>query len=1080
MMAEGTKRPTMPLLPDLEVEAPLKPGLGLVEADADILKTLPEGMDAPDTAVGADVLGRLHRRREALLRREDEAHWRGLMAVALLWDVWGERTAALRVREISGDTPLTAMLLAARRPGEKEPLRLVTLEGAAGKAALGMADSQLGLIPALKRPKLASLLPARVTWYDEDNGFADPTPVLNERDRGVLMHRLNLLGGEGARRYASALMQEGLRGSRALAARDAQAEEALRARLTAVCGLTAFEGLTVAEERYAEGETVNPLLAGLKIDQPPIREAFRPQKVWLWQGKPFARSSAVTGLEAPMGAEADSALEQAKSACGMLNASRLWQGETARRMSDFLQAHADNRSLAPAAKELIKETWRQLHGDAALVQEDIELVWPWEGETAAWLVQQCLGKDFAQSGSAPFSGKLVLLPNAAPDALGDGVLCASCSLPMEAAGMFCLAIPPLSAELARVVSEHEDCLRPEDFRMEVTEMGDVAASFTLKGTGRLTFRRVYGEEELILLQPEETPTVAVWPSVAFPAGTWQAYHVYSHGAGMQVLALRGGHWEDGGAHMWSVMRTETFPRCLVLEREGECVGALLNLLPTFRTEAGAGAVASVDLGMTGTAVAMTQGGTTESLQLPCLVRTLLHGSKPVSFEEEFMPVAPVGAVLPSIASLINDVDDPLPLVDGHIGPAEQIELVQSSLKWSAGTSKAHGLHMHQTMLITALWARMHGARDMAWRIALPADLSPEHRSALMNTVQRLAPIVTQEAGLPLGTGAVQAMDSDAALAAYIKASGYQRGSFLAMDVGAAGTAMLLWLRGMSRPCAVTHLPLGIHGMLLHSLIRHADAVAADFDMMFEGSAKKALRELSAQLRQARGSRKALKRCLLLLDECLGEHLDDIARCMNQTLSQGGMTILQALLLEGYAWLMTTAGLALEKAWQDTAVNDYLPAELPLCMAGRGSLLLKAMPETLQLRLTRFLQLGMQADNAVQQVRLAGAQEPKLEVALGMARAAEGVYATAEEAQPYQEAELPMASPLLLLRRFLAAFHGEFPLAAHRLYPGLMEQGRFTDQAEERMHALIQMYVGQGGATPAALAMCLEQLRDTEG
>ncbi|MGN0764744.1 MAG: hypothetical protein ACI4MK_15210, partial [Aristaeellaceae bacterium] len=506
-------------------------------------------------------------------------------------------------------------------------------------------------------------------------------------------------------------------------------------------------------------------------------------------------------------------------------------------------------------------------------------------------------------------------------------------------------------------------------------------------------------------------------------------------------------------------------------------GTLLNLLPEFRADAGESAVVALDPGMTGTAAVIRQGVASEPMRLPCLVRTLLHGSKPAPFAGEFLPAEAVESILPSTATLLRQTKEPLPLVDGHIAPATQPEAVQ--VKWHAGEGKAQRLQLHQVMLTAALCAKMRGAPSVSWRVSLPSDLSPARRNALMEEISSLAPMVAREACLPLtgGVSPVLALDADTALAAYMKGSGYQRGGFLSMDVGSGGASMMLWLRGMSRPCAVTHLSLGVQGMLLQTLMTRPDALMEDFAALPEGAARQAVQALAEQLRQARGSRRALERSMLLLDECLGLHLPVLMQGMNDTLARGGVTLTQSLLLAGFALLMTTAGLQLERAWRDATVNDHLPVELPLCLAGRGSLLLTNLPETLQLRLLRFARLGMLPDNAVRQLHLAASAAPKMEVALGLARVTEGLQARAEDAPPLPDDSLPADSPTLLLRRFLTAFAGEFPLAAEKLYPGLMDQqGRLTDAAEERIRALMQMHTAPAGGVPGALAACLEQLR----
>ncbi|MGN0778968.1 MAG: hypothetical protein ACI4MJ_07465 [Aristaeellaceae bacterium] len=1076
-MTEATTHPTMPLLPDLTGDMELPQGSGLMAMPEDFLQTLTAHMDAPEDGVNADVLGALRRHQRTL--DKDAPAWRGMMAAALLWDTWADTDAELTVREMTGASALSAMVLSALRPADKgRPLHLVVWQHGGNCASLGMLDSQWGILPAVQTADWGVFLPERVTWYDRAAGqWLDPVPLLNERDRAVLIRRLSLLRGEPAQLFAAALTQERLRVSHALEEGTEDALHALTVRAVGVCGLSVLPGLTVREAVYHPGETVNPLLAALGLTDADSGDGFLPQQVWLWQGRPFARISGGSGLESTGAAQEEQTLAQVEEVCAMLALSAQWQQDTARCLSDWLRARETNRDFAPAARTRLHEVQREMARQGIAQQQPVTLHWPWDASSGAamWLVRQCLGEAFVPGCAEPFSAKLTLLPEAAPDVLGDDVLARACCLPMEAAEMHCPVIPPLSPAMAQVIAGHPACLTQTDFCMTVTEDGSVEASFTLHGAADMTFTRTYAPEELVLLPTEKTPTIAVWPSVAFPEGQWQAYHVYSHGPGLTVRALDAGQWTDAGAHMWSVLRTDTFPRCLTLHQGEVCLGTLLNLLPAFCTAAGEPAVISLDVGMTGVAVAIRQGTEQKPLHLPCLVRTLLHGTTPAPFAEQFLPAAAVESILPATAVLTRDADDPLPLVDGHIAPPTQDDCVL--LKWVTGDGKAQRLHLRQVMLTAALYAKMNGAPSATWRMAMPTDLAPVRREALMAELCALAPITAREACLPLtpGVAPVRTLDADTALALYMKGCGYQRGGFLSVDIGSGGTGMMLWLRGMNRPCAVTHLSLGIHGMLLQTLMAQPDALVEDFAAMPDEAARQTVQELAVQLRLARGSRKALERSVLLLDACLGQHLPAMAQHMNDTLARGGMTLMQALLLSGFAWLMTTAGLQMEHAWRDASVNDHLPMELPLCLAGRGSLLLTTMPDTLVWQVARFVHLGMTPDNAVQQVPLMPASAPKMEVALGLSSAVTGLQEQAGDVLSLPDDLLPMDSPDMLLRGFLCAFAGMFPLAAQRLYPGVVEQGRISGAGEDRIRALPRVSRGQRDAA-SALAHTLEQLR----
>lgn len=1079
MMPMDMNKPTLPLLPDLEGEVSLAEGLGLRAATPDLMRELAQNMDAAGEAEAPDALSSLRNAAHRISDRRQEASWRGLLAALLLWETWADTASVPVIGEVTDSTAFSAMVLSARRPeDQKHPLQMITLRHGTKKVSLGIVHPALGVVPPVVTTDLTAMLPKQVVWY-RNGSFSDPTEMLNERDRAVLIHRLNLLDGDAARRFAAALLQAGLHTSRMLASGDEAALEQLSLRAMAVCALNELPGLEKQVAAYEKHPAENVLLRALGLSTPVMHEEFPEQATWLWQGEAFARSSMAVGFDAACAENEQQTLRKLAKTERVMALSAAWRYKLVRELSGWLLHHGTERTLAQAAREHLLELRQQAEISAAQTQEKVVLQWPWQDadEAAAWVAGRLLGEKLASGCMKPFADKLALLPNAAPDVLGDQALCISCTLPMEAAGMPTWAIPPLSADLAKAIADCPDALQLDAFTMTVTEQGAVQASFTLKGQGgEVTFTRLYEEEDIVLLQPEETPTVAVWPSVAFPADQWKAYHVYTHGHGLTVSALKDGRWVCDDAHLWSVVRTDTFPVSLAVHQQGVCLGALINQLPVFQPEMREHAVAALDLGMTGTTVALRLGEKNMPMQLPCLVRTLLHGSKPAPFELEFLPAEAIGGILPSQAAVIRSVEHPQPLVDGHTGGAEQPEYVHGALKWSTeGTQRqACLMHLHQTMMTASLCAKMNGACDMAWRLALPSDLSTAGWVTLMESVRTLAETVALETCLPLTASqtAVRCVDENQALTAYLKASGYQRGGFIAMDVGSSDVSMMLWLRGMNRPCAVTHLPLGIHGMVLQGLMRQPQTFEEDFAAMENSPAKEAVHTLATQLQAARGSRKAVNRCMLLLDDVLGKHGTTLHAHMNQVTAKGGTTLLQSLLLCGFAWLMTTAGLQLERAWQDASVNDHLPQEVPLCLCGRGGMTLLAMPDALKMRLTRFMRLGMSADNAVRQVYVIPSAEPKLEVALGALQTAESVADRAEDVPCMEDLPLPI-EPQGLLHDFLRMFAGEFPLAAQQLWPDLIGENGLLQEASVRLQTVMQM---QREASPAALVRCMEMLK----
>lgn len=186
-MKQQEHQPGMTMLPEMAAEIVRAEEWGIVETAP--LSAVAQAMEADGKALGPDVLGGLREAAVIAVSPEGEAAWRGLLALALLWDTWSDVPVKLTVREIKGDTPFSAVVLAALHPGDREtPLRLVTL----GDRLLGVAHPALGLIP--RAENLRGLLPARVGWY-RVGSFDDPSRCLNERDRATLIRRLSALSG---------------------------------------------------------------------------------------------------------------------------------------------------------------------------------------------------------------------------------------------------------------------------------------------------------------------------------------------------------------------------------------------------------------------------------------------------------------------------------------------------------------------------------------------------------------------------------------------------------------------------------------------------------------------------------------------------------------------------------------------------------------------------------------------------------------------------------------------------------------------------------------------------------------------
>jgi len=199
---------------------PLAPGVdwaqheGLAACEAPLaqgLAALAEAMeDGPVPC--PDPLDTLHKRRSALLQDADAAltaHWRGALALCLLADAWQDG-CAVTVQQAEQESGSLAAVL-------KEKIALVMAQG----IPLGVADEELGLVPAAQTSDLAPLLPGRVSWYDaEAQTFHDPAEELNERDRALLMDRLACLKSAAAEKFLATLRAAALRPARQAAAHD--------------------------------------------------------------------------------------------------------------------------------------------------------------------------------------------------------------------------------------------------------------------------------------------------------------------------------------------------------------------------------------------------------------------------------------------------------------------------------------------------------------------------------------------------------------------------------------------------------------------------------------------------------------------------------------------------------------------------------------------------------------------------------------------------------------------------------------------------------------------------------------------
>lgn len=1064
-------------MPDMEQTLTLLPaealtlpdGAGLLPAE----ESIADGLSALAAALPGEAAAPTpfdHARRTlAALARADlpqTAAWRGLLALCLLTDVWadGPRIAVRTV--IAQSSALAAALL-----DTGEAIRLVFLGG----RLVGTASAEAIVLPAADASDLADILPSRVTWYNRQTGrFADPSALLNEADRLLLLRRLAPMKASApVSSFIAALNHEGMKPAQAAARQEASALRALAIRVEAVAGLlpeAAFDGLTAETATYRTSSG-NPLLSADAQEE----AAPAPQTVWLWHGVPFARSSSALGLEAA-GAPGESAAldELADEIDLLLRCSPTWRQALHRRLAEWLIGHG-SAALSPAARKAIEESKRQ--AGQFVPDEGVRLSWPLRhtGGAAQLICRECLDDRWQSALAAPFADRLCLLPAGAID---DVMLARTCQL--RNAAEPCAVLPPLSAALAQCAAEATDgaALVTEGFAFTL-ENGAVRASMTLAGKRTLTLTRVYQADEIIRLAAEDVPTLAVWPSVPFAGGRWHAYYAYQHGGGLRTQLLRGGQWISTEDRLFSVVETDHFPAMLLLRQGDFCLGALPNLLPPFEPDRTEPIIAAIDLGASGTAVALRQGLHAEGCALPALVRTLLRGGRSAPMAQEFLPDSPLPAVWPAAAELFSDGS--APLTDGHmlLSSAETIpeKSLIYDLKWGVDvlSRRARRLYLHQLMMSVSLSAALLGAPSISWRVALPEDMTEQGRRGLLEDVAELAPLVAAHTGLPLTAGlAVLHSDASLALGAYHRGEGGIRGGFLSLDWGGTSLSLALWLRGMNRPAVRCALPLGMQALLAEL---SPDALRADFADLADTAARSCVMRLADQLTATRGSRRALDKARCLLDVCLGTHLSTLTAHMNARYAAGEMTDLQARLAAFAATALAIAGLIQEQTWRDPLLNDYLPANMTLALAGRGSLLFTSLPETLRARLMHLVRLMMSADHPVVGLRFAPSATPKLETALGLTRLTELSETPPGKAVPLRaNAPLPLP-PDGLIMHFLTMLRMELPEICEKVYPGLFAaDGRLTADAAAMIRAAAARHFTSAAVPEAAFAACLAEIR----
>jgi len=1048
------------------------PGIARLEGKAEAgLQSLVERLVVRDAAQEAD---------EARLQA-----WRGALAAALLLDAWEDCDTTLSVLEIDAHTsPFAALALSARSLKEREePLHLILVEKDGARGVLGVAAKQKVLTLAKNPGNLADILPERLSWYDRRRGvFLDPVQLLSEKDRALLIRRLSLLksGDSDVTAFVSDLAQEQLHLSQLLTRGDEGEKHDLEVRVKAAIGLMGenLPGLTVVEEGYLSA-AVNPLLR-LFTAENAQEDPLAPQRTYLWKGMPFARSSTVTGLMPTHHVMERKALEAIEKELAVLERdSRRWQRDAAKRIKAWIAPMEQSRAFLAAAREQITTLRNDLEARGEESEETIVLTWPWDeqSQTMQVLLRETLGEKLRFTGSA-FSERLTRFPGAA-EAFGDRALRLSCRIGEDS------YLPPLSQSLCECLCAAPQALALDQIYLIPEEEGAVTATFLLRGEKEAALVRRYERDEIAVIS--DVPSVAVWPCVPFEKKDWRAYFVYLHGEGVEIHALENGIWRaccPVQGKPSAVLQTAEYPACMTVYQSETCLGALPNFLPAVDPAALDEVTVALDVGATGTAVTIRRGENVQPLAGDCFLRTLLTSGDDAKYEDEFLPAEPIRGIVPTCAAVSGEGD--AVLADGRVydpanvsrAAASPMTLLSGSIKWRNDDAARRGREMflHQTMLTAALVCRLQGAGSVSWRMALPDGTGKASRQAWLDMAEALAGTVAEESGLPLARGPlpVSWAQESAALGAHLREMG-MKGSFAAINFGGGSTGVHLWLRGQEKPVTGCSLHGGLQALLLGALAespeRLTESVAGCGDEALERDAA----AVAQQLARAKNGLQQMDRAMLMLDLLFAQHTQALQRHMNTCFLQGRMTHLQAILMEHFASAMLLTGLALEQVGKDAALNIHLPQEITICLSGRGSALLNALPEHVRGALARFIRVEMREENPVERFVLYQSVEPKLDVCRGLC-AMPALGATAQEDPPLLNIGTA-ASFAALVMRFVLLERRVYPQVSERLHPEMFtDQGLLTIEGEDHVRRCAARHYGDGENIPAAFTATLADLR----
>ena len=949
-----------------------------------------------------------------------------------------------------------------------------------------------GLIPARRFGSHLSLVPRFATWFDRsENRFHSPLPNLTETDTQILLSRMRILSVTFPCFHP---FLEALEKPRENLPEDSFFETRLRA----VCGLRflpAYHSALCREkvyyERNLERDGILSCFLSRETEAPdlPVPEEI----LYLYRDVPFARESAACLLESVSSSDEEKyILSMLRTECDMLQ----------QRSDDFRDAVARELPLLMRRFPGIDPN-RLSRAERVLLQarepvpdSGVSFTWPWDplSPSMQTLFSECLGDKLAEAALSPFSEKLILFPAHSGDLIGDALLSRICTVPPTmtqpdavAESLPDTALPPLSRSLSMslVRSPEGKTLLQEGFlHFDRLEGNTIRAELTLEGAFTLSLSRVYSEDSQILLYSHDMPTLALWPSLPFPPERWRAYYLYARFPesvrAESIFANRSDPVPLSVNNRRFVLPAASYPQgFLFTDRDGASAGFLPNLLPSPAEERSGAVTACLDFGSSAVSVVLASENRFLPLQGPVMVRVLLnHPAQSADLlRREFIPAVPVSAVIPSVICRFSTSRDTGHVFeDGMILMSANLRDVLSlpsdslcyGLKWEEDEGEALSLCLHQIMLMVSLEVRKQGAESLSWRFSLPDEMAPEGREKLARLLLSLSDQVSYESGYDLFPPEVPVSfySESSALGSYFRYCSPEdtRGGFMTLDLGSSTADISLFLRGRQEAVRICQLPLGLHYMLLPTLLKHPDILLRDFGFVRDESFLQDLNSMSGILKNASSDPASLRHSRLTIDHFVSDHHALLHSVLIHRRSEGAPGITGALVLLHLSYLMMLSGLILLQLSADPNKNDFLPEQMTLCLAGRASRLMERLSEHVRASLWRFL--TMFRNPRVASLSLLFSSEKKLEIPAGLSLL------------PVSGPDLPSAPPAPssvavrpeeLLPEFLIRFSREFPPEAALLFGGFFTNDfyhPFTSRGESVITAITDhVFSGRGSLRP---------------